>query len=159
MAITPIYINIGYVNDDPRVVTKTFHSLADSVPIEATSILDQLNPVFIVNYNSQYLTANYVECSALGRKYFCKVSVNTAARTVLTCSVDPLSSFDLSNCSIAVLRNEGIGQPTMYQDSKLPVYPSKKNVTSIVMQETSGLFTANGDECYVLTVIGGDTSL
>jgi hypothetical protein len=150
-------IDICKTTSDPDVADKTSTTtiIQGSVNIEPTSIISQLDPVFIVDYDSRYLAANYIICQELGRKYFCTVSVNTAKRCVISCNVDPLSSFDLSSCLIGVIRNEGIGAPTMYPDPKLPVYPSKKNIGSIVMQEISGLLTANGSWCYVLTVIGG----
>lgn len=156
MSISPIYIDICSTTDDPLVVDKSYSAIGQSVPIEATSIIDQENPIFIIDYNSSYLAANYIVCSTLRRKYFInKVSVNTAKRIIFTCKVDPLSSFSLGSCAISAIRNEGIGAPTMYPDPKLPVYPSKKNIGSIIMEETSGLLTANGTWCYILTVIGG----
>lgn len=148
-------IDICSTTDDPGVAGKTYTTIQSSVNIEPTSIINQLNPVFVVDYDSRYLAANYIVCSELGRQYFCLVSVNTAGRCIITCNVDPLSSFDLSSCSIGVIRNEGIGAPTMYPDQKLPVYPSRKNIGSIIMEETSGLLSANGEWCYILTVIGG----
>ena len=148
-------IDICSTAQDPLVADKSYSVIQASVAIEPTSIISQMNPVFIVDYDSRYLGANYIVCGDLGRKYYCTVSVNTAQRCVIECHVDPLSSFDLSNCLIGVIRNEGIGAPTMYPDQKLPVYPSKKNIGSIIMQETSGLLTANGDWCYILTVIAG----
>lgn len=154
-------IDICQTTSDPNVADKTTTTtiIQGSVNIEPTSIISQISPIFIVDYDSRYLTANYIICQELGRKYFCTVSVNTAKRCVISCNVDPLSSFDLSSCIIGVIRNEGIGAPTPYVDSKLPVYPSKKNISSIVMQQQSvplnSLLDTSAEDCYLLTVIGG----
>ena len=152
-------IDICSTTSDPNVADKTTTIIQGSVNIEPTSIISQISPIFIVDYDSRYLAANYIICQELGRKYFCTVSVNTAKRCVISCNVDPLSSFDLSSCIIGVIRNEGIGAPTPYIDSKLPVYPSKKNISSIVMQQQSvplnSLLDTSAEDCYLLTVIGG----
>lgn len=147
-------INIGYTTDNIKKVGKTFTPIQSGVEISPLSTINQLSPVFVVDFDSSFLNANYVECSTLGRKYFCKVSVDTAQRMILTCSVDYLSSFDLSNCPIMVTRNGGIGKPTHYPDSKFPIYPNEKDITSII--RTNSILTANGGS-YVLTVIGGNT--
>lgn len=163
MSLNYFPIKIGNITEDPLVAAKAPVWINSNVPILPTSTLDQRSPTFIIDYSESYLGANYIECSKLGRKYFIQnKSVDIGKKIVFTCIVDPLSSFDLSNCQIAVIRNEGIGAPTKYIDEKLPVYPSKKNVSSIVMKQlpvplNSQLSTVDGDS-YLLTVIGGTPS-
>ena len=159
MSLNSFNIKIGNITEDPLVVNKSPVWIDAAVPLTPTSVIDRRRPVFVVDYNESFLTANYCECEKLGRKYFIEnIGLDTARRLVLTCVSDPLSSFSLGSCPIAVIRNEGIGAPTMYPDSKLPVYPSKKNITSIILEETSQLLDSNGVNCYVLEVIGGTPS-
>lgn len=160
MSLTWYSIKIGNITEDPLVVNKVPTWLNSAVPLLPTSVLDQRNPTFVIEYVEGYLGANYIECAKLGRKYFIEnKSVDIGKKIIFNCSADLLSSFDMSSCSINVIRNEGIGAPTMYIDEKLPVYPSKKNVSSIVMQQeivplNSQLTDSDGDN-YLLTVIGG----
>lgn len=164
MSLTWYSIKIGNITEDPLVVQKAPVWINSSVPLLPTSTLDQRSPVFVIDYVDSYLGANYIECPKLGRKYFIQnKTVDIGKRIVFSCVVDPLSSFDLSNCPINVIRNGGIGAPTKYIDDKLPVYPSKKNISSIVMQQQSvplnSLLDTRAEDCYLLTVIGGSPNI
>lgn len=164
MSLTWYSIKIGNITEDPLVVQKAPVWLNSSVPLLPTSTLDQRAPVFVIDYDDRYLGANYIECPKLGRKYFIQnKSVDIGKKIIFSCVVDPLSSFDLSNCPINVIRNGGIGAPTKYIDDKLPVYPSKKNISSIVMQQQSvplnSLLDTRAEDCYLLTVIGGSPNI
>lgn len=128
------------------------------VPYDATSIT---RPVLILDYNSDYIDANYIKITwdnGMSYYYYCTVATNNGGQLIVTCERDPLMCFKdaIKNCDITVTRNAGIGAPTIYPDSKLPVYPTKKNITSIVMPETSSSFTGDGETCYLLTCIGGE---
>ena len=145
-------IDIGYTTENNLKVNKSYTTILTGIQINPLSTISQENPVFVIDYDSRFLNANYVICSALGRKYFATVSTDTAGRMILTCSCDYLSSFNLSNCPIQVTRNGGIGKPTKYPDNKYPIYPNIKDITSIT--RSNSILTANGG-AYVLTVIGG----
>lgn len=147
-------IDIGYTTDNNLKVNKAYTTIQSGVQIHPTSTISQENPVFIIDYDSRFLNANYVICSALGRKYFASVSTDTANRMIITCSCDYLSSFNLSNCPIQVTRNGGIGKPTDYPDTKYPILPNQKEITSIV--RSNNILNVNNG-VYVLTVIGGAT--
>ena len=149
-------IDIGYTTDNNLKVGKavTWLTPIGGVTISPLSVIKQLSPVFIIDRNDSYLSANYVNCTYLGRKYFAKVAVDTAQTMIITCESDPLSSFDLSGCPIQVTRNGGIGKPTDYPDTKYPILPNQKDITSII--RSNPILTANGG-AYILTVIGGNT--
>ena len=152
MAIT---IKLGTTTDNVDQVGKTYTEATPSggVVIEPTSIIDPINPKFIINRDDNYINCNYCEASFLGRKYFAKVSVDTGSRMVVDCTVDSLSSFDLSKCPITVVRNGDIGSPTVIQDNKYPIAPNREKLQQIPISNSN--FTANGNSCYVLQVIGG----
>lgn len=155
MAIT---IRLGITTDNVNKVNKTYTDLSpvDGIVIEPTSIIDPINPKFIINRDDTYITCNYCEATFLGRKYFAKVSVDTGSRMVIDCTVDFLSSFDLRNCPVTVVRNGGIGEPTKIQDTKFPVLPNTETVQQVPISHEA--FTPYGERCYVLQCIGGALS-
>lgn len=155
------------ISADTRCLTKvifgTTPAIKTAADIEPTEGVDILAPHFILGYDSSYLHCNYLYCSELNRYYYItEMTIDTAQRIHVECSVDVLQTYsaDILNCMATVTRSESVGKPTMYTDSKLPVYPSKKNVTSIIMEQVSVplnsmLTTTDGDN-YLLTVIGGE---
>lgn len=151
------YIHIGINTDNISKVGKeltTELSPTTGVLISPKSKLDLLNPTFEIQYNESYLTCNYVDATSfLGRKYFAKCATEPGGRMLIMCTVDPLSSFDLSKCPVTVLRNGGVGAPTKMQDTKFPVIPNEQEIEQTV-SVNNGL-SPDGQACYVVTVIGG----
>lgn len=150
-------IDIGYTTDNTYKVNKTVSYIAQGVSMHPLSIVNQLSPVFVIDYDSRFLNANYIRATFLGRLYYCTVSVDTAQKMYLTCSVDYLSSFALGNCPITVTRNGGIGAPTEIPDNKLPVIPNRKNIDSITVFNSNISDFANDPRAlnYVVTTVGG----
>jgi hypothetical protein len=153
-------IDIGYTTDNTFRVNKSVSYIAQGVSIHPLSTVNQVNPIFVIDYDSRFIGANYVRANFLGRKYFCLISVDTAQKMYLSCSVDYLSSFDLSNCDITVTRNEGIGAPTLIPDNKLPVLPNTVDMQYITVN--NDLLNENANyyqsKSYVLCVISGGVS-
>lgn len=153
-------IDIGYTTDNTYKVNKTVSYIAQGVSIHPLSTVNQLSPVFVIDYDSRFLNANYVRATFLGRLYYCTVSVDTAQKMYLSCSVDYLSSFNLRNCPITVTRNGGIGAPTEIPDNKLPVIPNRKKIDSITTfsPDINSVFINDSRSLnYVVTVVGGDS--
>ena len=129
--------------------------------VKPTAPLDIITPTFIFDYSAAALACNYLYCSEFGRYYFVKnIAVDTAGRINISCAIDVLQTYSaaIKNCRATVTRTATSGAPTMYSDSKFPVYPTKKVVTSITSAETSGSLDADGGYCYVLNTIGGTTN-
>lgn len=152
------YIKLGYTTENSLSVNKSYTQVTPTggVEIAPTSTIDQIKPVFVIAYNSNYININYCEAPFLGRKYFAKVNYDNGQRMTIECEVDYLSSFDLSECDMTAVRNGGIGAPTKIQDNKYPVIPNEETIDQVPVSNSQ--FTANGTSCYVLQVIGGATS-
>lgn len=132
------------------------------ITIKPTEKINVIRPVFELSYDNSVFSANYVKCTFNGGKvlyyYIDNIAINTAQRIELTCYIDVRQSYGntFKNCPAVITRAEMLKQPTLYSDSKLPVYPNRNNITSIVMPETSNSFSGDGEYCYLLTVIGGE---
>jgi len=149
------YIDIAYTTDPPNKVNRAYTIINQSpVLISPLSTINQLNPVFVIDYNAAYLNANYVIVDFLKRKYNAVVSVDTAGRMVLTCNVDVLAN-NFSNCDITVTRNGGIGKPTYIPDNKLPILPNRETITSTTA--TNDYFSTGlaDNHSYLVTVLNG----
>lgn len=154
----------AYINSsESNVVDKSISQIgAGSYTITPTDPFDTERPTFRLSYAAELLNCNYVYVNELGKFYFAWVSLSPGGELILSCLSDPLKSFwsYIQNCSVLVTRSESVGAPTMYPDNMLPVYPSKKNITSIVMQHSaaplSGDLSTAATDCYLLTVLGGE---
>lgn len=145
---------IQSTTDDVKVVSKTITDIGTAKPLNPTGIVSRDNPTITVVYNNAFLTANYMTIPEFGRKYFIKVSVDTAGRMIISGSVDPLTSFEAGILSAVgtAIRSESIGI-NMVSDDQLPVDPNSVNQTSVSLP--NNLFNTSSVTPYVLTVIGG----
>lgn len=77
-----------------------------------------VNPTFILDYDSDYLTdINYVYCSDFHRYYFIdNIIARTGSRVELVCRVDPLESFKNSilNQTVVINKQQNIGDSNLY---------------------------------------------
>lgn len=120
-------VTLYNITDDPRKLNKTLPAgLGPYNTVNALDIVSIVNPTLILEYSSGYIDCNYCYVLEFGRYYFCKVSVDTGGRIVLTCTVDPLMSFatEIKNCPACILRNENIGSNYVV-DKKLPIDSSR----------------------------------
>lgn len=162
MVFMAFTIDIANTTANPDKYNKSNDTtiIQSGVSISPLSTINQLTPVFVVDYDSRFLNANYIIAPFLGRKYFATISVDTAGRLVIQCSVDYISSFNLSKCPITVTRNGGIGKPTEIPDNKLPIIPNRKKIDSITVFSPDIDTTWINDTRslnYVVTVVGGES--
>ena len=146
-------ISVGYTTAPPNKVNRDY-SIIDSVTISPLSSINQLSPVFVIDYDARFLNVNYVIAGFLSRKYFCTVSIDTAGRMVLSCKVDVLAN-NFNDCPLTVTRNGGIGKPSMIPDDKLPILPNKETITSTTAENpyfSGGLLDTY---CYLVTILNG----
>lgn len=131
-----------------------------ALPVYPLREVSVVNPVFIIDYSADYLSCNYVYCDLYDRYYYINnMQVDTAGRLNVYCDIDVRQSYStaIKNVSCTVVR--GGGQPTDVVDSKLPVNPSAKDITSVVMPENNNSFDVNASYSYLLTVVGGEPNI
>lgn len=144
-------INCYKYNGEPLKYDKSSKTaIGTAITIDPLSIIDLLSPVFVISYTAALAACTYVECSDLGRSYFCKPSINTAGQIVLSCSVDYISSFNLDNCPVNVVRNGNI-EPNEITDNKLFINPDQYDVTTLSLDST--LFDKDQAYSYVLATV------
>lgn len=165
----PVTVNLYSIAADKRVLDKITGVLpvnTTPITVKPTEGVNAVNPVFIMDYDAAYMNVNYLYCDTFDRYYYVQPpTVNTAGRIELQCIVDVRQSFKASLLKVqaTVIRAQSKGQPTKYPDNKLPVYPNKKNVTSIEMPENNNRLRTLQlqvlDYGYLLTVVGGEPSI
>lgn len=120
-------VTLYNITDDPRKLTKTLPQTSKTYnTVDALDIVSVVNPTLILSYDGDYIDCNYCYVQEFGRYYFCKTSVDTGGRIVLTCTVDPLMSFaeEIKECKACITRNENTGIGYVV-DNKLPVDPNR----------------------------------
>lgn len=148
---------------DRRVLDKTASLTAitgeGGLSCRPTAAVNMTNPEFEIDYAAAYTNCNYLYCRDFDRWYFVdNPRFNTAGRYVLPCSIDVRMTArnSITGCQATILRAESLGNPTKIPDSKLPVNPNKKKVTSIILPQISGESLGTDiTYSYILTVIGG----
>lgn len=117
------------VTDDPKKIDKdTSVRIGQTAAhtLDPTAIVDLLNPVIVIDYNKEFLNANYCYINTFDRYYWCSFGVNTAGRTVVECKIDYLKSFaaSIKNCPATIVRAE-LSSPTYVPDNELPIDPNR----------------------------------
>lgn len=154
-------INLYRTNADPREINKISNAVLinpDPIVIKPTELVNLARPTFEIDYNSEYMTANYCYCDEFDRYYYVlPPHLNTGKRLEIPCVIDVRQSFSsaILDTECTIIRAESIAQPTKIQDTKLPINPASKIVTSIVLPETSHTFDTDANYSYLLTVVGG----
>lgn len=157
-AVIFVNINILKTSDDNRRLIKTYETI-DTV--NAIVVLDMsiLQPILIIEYNANFVNANYAYIEELNRYYYItNIELTNGNRMKLYLTVDVLMSFadDIKKANITVVRNGGIGKPTRINDSKLPIDPNKQEISQTV--DINNALNPNTEYCYILGCMGGVTT-
>lgn len=148
-------INLYSTADDPRKVTKTLTTIASDVVCKPAEPCSMLEPRILLNYSAAYNGTNYIYISDFDSYYFAEKTLVTGGELLLTCKLDPLMSFDLSDIEIMCIRSESAG--TNYvPDSKLPIDPSRCYIYGKLFPEQPFTTNINTGYDYLLTVNGGE---
>lgn len=132
MSFTATFYNCS---DDPKVIGKT---LTDGTVVESivpTDGCDLLSPTFVLDYNSNLTTCNYVVVGApFNRHYFISdMSIDIGKKIEIKCNVDVLETYadGIKASTACIVRSESVGGPTYIVDNKLPIDPNRKEIKSI----------------------------
>lgn len=117
-------INLYSTADDPRKVSKTLTTIASSVVCKPAEPCSMLEPRILLNYSASYNGSNYIYISDFDSYYFAEKTLVTGGELLLTCKLDPLMSFGLSNIDVTVVRSE-IAGVNYVKDSQLPIDPNR----------------------------------
>lgn len=160
-----VTVDLYKIAKDNRVINKiTGAAPLNNTPItvKPTEKVSLLSPTFEMDMDAAYMTANYLYCDIFDSYYYITdVRVNTAQRLELECMIDVRQTFSASllRSEATVIRNEKIRYPTQIHDTKLPVNPSRKCITSIVIPEVGRSFSTSATYSYLLTVVGGEPTI
>lgn len=143
-------ITIGTTSDDKRVLHKSFSGIDINVQIKQPC--DILNPVFVLDYNANLISANYLHCADFNRYYFINnINLMPGHRMELTCSVDVLMTYanqiDRINCVVTRQQNSGL---TLIPDSQIMI----QNYDVINVYSFTNYFDTTLGQ-YIIQVIGG----
>lgn len=127
-------ITVYSCSDDFRVMDKTLTQVATLSNVEIYGSCSVSTPVLkLANASSQLPQFNYVYIPNFGRYYHVTdIVADSGGMVYVHCSVDARYTWrdQIRNCPCNVLRNEGIGKPTMIIDQQLPVLQNTENIVS-----------------------------
>lgn len=141
----------------PEKLDKDITQIGSALALTPTAAIDILRPDILLGYNSAFLGCNYCYIDTYQRYYFVKITVDTAQRMILHCTVDPLMSFNaaIKSCPICVVRSETAGTGFVI-DKQLPIDTSRYFVEGKFFPNTPLTYdgTIPGRR-YILLVNGG----
>lgn len=156
-------INLYRISADPRALNKMSTAVLinpNPIIIKPTEKINLLRPVFEIDYNDTYLTANYAYCDTFDSFYFVSPPhLNTGNRLEIPCVIDVRQTYSNSILNVPCVIVRAETQPSQIIDSKLPINPSRKAVTSILLPERNNSFGTDKAYSYLLTVVGGEPTI
>lgn len=118
---------------------------------------DILQPHFILQYQPQLASCNYVYVPEFRRYYFASVQIENGGRAVIYCNVDPLQSWqrEISNLYVNVSNSEN-SQRTYVPDTRVSL-ENAIDIQTIAFPFELGNSDFSGVH-YMMSVIGGVSS-
>lgn len=147
-------INLLYTTDDPKTATKTTNVVANNVSITPKANLDILAPVVLLQYNADYLGANYAYIPDLGRYYYIRDQILSPGKQIaLQLYIDVRMSWDagIRGCSGVVVRSQSVGS-NYFPDDKLPIDPRRVWLHSIPLAGHTFTVGNEGEMHYMIAV-------
>lgn len=146
-------ISLYITKDDKRKVNKTVSVVAKDVACQFFDNCSILAPSLLLDFNSNYLTTNYIYIPNFKRYYYVdNITVLKGNHIQLNCSVDVLksnaSAIEKINCT--VVRTAQSGKQQLYlDDGKFKVLNFERIQTKKFPNSLSKA------QSYVMTIAGG----
>ena len=143
-------------SEEIRVV-KTF-VVADDITLTGTfkENIDVLNPVVMVQTDTNLSTYNYVEITELGRCYFMRPEIVNNKLWRLHCRVDVLTTYatGIKNSDALVARTEKESKINYYMNDGA-LYTEQREVIKYLKFKKGNQPATLSDDTYYLIVAGG----
>jgi len=139
--------------DDPNVVKKTLTSIGESISCQLTNETDVENPDILVDYNANYMGANYFYLPFFNRYYFYREAptVINGNQLLIKGHVDVLMSHQESLLSTLIIAKRSSSAVNPYIPD--PYVGSSGKITTVYRRAGATPF-GFGSNNYVLTIGG-----
>lgn len=142
---------------NPKQLDKTnfLTQIGTARTLAPTQIIDELTPIFVIDYNAIFLNCNYVYCNEFNKFYFAKKSIDTAGKMIFTCVADSLHTWheQIKNCNATVIRNEAAGT-NFVKDDKLPIDENRFFITGYEFPDSPLEYKQTNNKPYLLITNG-----
>lgn len=143
--------------DADNVLHKTLMPVKNITGAICKENISVTNPVFILAYDSNVITANYLYCAEFSRYYaITDITLMTGGRVQISAHVDVLQTYGATLAQLTALMTRAEEEPTEIVDNFLPL---KRNKITKVYEFSGGDFnidTATAtDYNFVLNIMGG----
>ena len=146
--IIDLYIN----KSDNREVHKNIMAVQSSISCDIWEPCTIESPVFILDYDADYINANYAYISQFGRYYYITdKTIIEGAKVRLTLKSDVLMSFFASCGNSQIIANRSSSHPDYRIDDPMIL---KLPEPEISIRKTALKFTTSNSNNYILTVSG-----
>ena len=149
-------IKLYNVSDDPRKLNKTLTGELSVNNVRPTDIVDLMNPSFILDYNENYITKNYLWADKpFNRFYFITdMQVDIGKKIIISCTVDVLQTYasNIRSITANVIRQES-KKDTYLADSDFNIKTGFVPIIDIFTGGAEGEQFTSGK--YILSWIGG----
>lgn len=145
-----LYIN----SSDPRASQKSL-SLKDTLNnVQLTEQTSVENPSFLLNYNVNYLSCNYVYCADFGRYYFITGrEIRNGNQIILNCHVDVRVSFRSQIMQSDIIADRSSSNGDAYVPDNMVTI--RDSVTTYIRKVSNSVFQGpSGTKNLVLTIGG-----
>ena len=145
-----LYIN----SSDPKVSQKSLTLKATLNNVQLTEQTSVENPSFLLDYNVNYLSCNYVYCTEFNRYYFVTGrEIRNGNQIIINCHVDWRKSFRSQILNSNIIADRSFSNVDAYvPDNMATVRDSIKTITRTIPNTV--FVGPSGSNQYVLTIGG-----